>query len=117
MRFDGNSGSSLNYEPNSFDGPVENPAYRERARTITGSVERHDHRIDEDYYSQPGNLFRLMDQSAQKRLIDNIAVSMANVSPDIQERQVQHFFKADPDYGRGVAEALGLKDWVNDKSA
>ena len=58
-------------------------------------------------------LFRLMDQSAQKRLIDNIAVSMANVSPDIQERQLQHFVKADPVYGRGVAEALGLKDWAN----
>jgi catalase len=26
----------------------------------------------------------------------------------IPERQVQHFFKADPDYGKGVAEGLGL---------
>ena len=93
------------------------PPTRERARTITGSVERHDHRIDEDYYTQPGNLFRLMAKTAQERLIGNIALSMATVPSDIQERQVQHFYKADPDYGRGVAAALGLKDWANYVSA
>ena len=60
MRFDGNSGSEVNYEPNSFNGPTEDPAYRERPRTITGSVDRHNHRLDSDYYTQPGNLFRLM---------------------------------------------------------
>jgi catalase len=26
----------------------------------------------------------------------------------IQELQVQHFYKADPDYGTGVAKGLGL---------
>ena len=108
MRFDGNSGSEVNYEPNSFNGPTEDPAYRERPRTITGSVDRHKHRLDSDYYTQPGNLFRLMPPGARERLIGNIVASMKSVPQRIQELQVQHFYKADPAYGIGVARGLGL---------
>jgi catalase len=108
MRFDGNSGSAPNYEPNSFGGPVENPAYRERPRTISGSVDRHNHRLDSDYYMQPGNLFRLMPPDARERLIGNIVSTMKSIPQRIQELQIQHFYKADPAYGTGVAKGLGL---------
>jgi catalase len=109
MRFDGNSGSQPNYEPNSFGGPTQDAAYRERPRTVTGSVDRHNHRLDEDYYTQPGNLFRLMPADAKERLIDNIVTSMRSVPQRIQELQIQHFYKADPAYGTGVAQGLGLQ--------
>jgi catalase len=108
MRFDGNSGSAHNYEPNSFQGPTEDPAFRERSRTITGSVDRHNHRLDGDYYSQPGDLYRLMPADARERLIGNIVASMKSVPERIQKLQIQHFFKADPAYGAGVARGLGL---------
>jgi catalase len=108
MRFDGNFGSAPNYEPNSFGGPKENPDYRERPRTIAGAVDRHNHRLDDDYYSQPGNLFRLMKPEEKQRLISNIVGSLSHTPKNIQERQVAHFMKADPAYGRGVAEGLGL---------
>jgi catalase len=107
MRFDGNFESAPNYEPNSFGGPVENPQYRERPRTIHGSVDRHNHRMDGDYYMQPGNLFRLMKQDERERLIGNIVASMKTVPDHIQERQILHFKKADPEYGAGVAAGLG----------
>jgi catalase len=108
MRFDGNSGSAPNYEPNSFGGPVEDPAYRERPRTVSGSVDRHNHRLDSDYYTQPGNLFRLMPPDARERLIGNIVSTMKSIPQRIQELQIQHFYKADPAYGTGVAKGLGL---------
>jgi catalase len=108
MRFDGNSGSSANYEPNSFGGPTQDPAFRERPRAVSGTVDRHNHRLDGDYYTQPGNLFRLMKPDARERLIGNIAASLKNAPQRIQELQVQHFFQADPAYGAGVANALGL---------
>jgi catalase len=108
MRFDGNGGPAVNYEPNSFGGPAQDAAYRERPRTITGSVDRHNHRLDEDYYSQPGNLFRLMVPDARERLIGNIVASMKSVPQRIQELQIRHFYKADPAYGAGVAKGLGL---------
>jgi catalase len=108
MRFDGNSGGTVNYEPNSFGGPTEDAAFRERPRTNTGSVDRHNHRLDGDYYTQPGNLFRLMKPDARERLIGNIVASLKPVPQRIQELQVQHFYKADPAYGTGVARGLGL---------
>src|SRR5258708_9370637 len=112
MRFDGNSGSAPNYEPNSFYGPVEDSSYRERSKTISGSVDRHNHRLDDDYYTQPGNLFRLMKPDERARLIGNIAASLKNAPGQIQERQIRHFTKADPGYGAGVAQELGreIKD-------
>jgi catalase len=108
MRADGNYGSAPNYEPNSFGGPTQDPAYRERPRAVSGTVERHNHRSDGDYYSQPGNLFRLMPADAKERLIGNIVASMKSVPQRIQEAQIQHFHKADPVYGAGVASGLGL---------
>jgi len=109
MRFDGNFGAEPNYEPNSYSGPAEDSAYLERARTITGAVSRHNHREDSDYYTQPGNLFRLLKPEERERLIGNIVASMQAVPRRIQELQIQHFYKADPAYGTGVARGLGLK--------
>ncbi len=46
---------------------------------------------------------------AQKAvLMDNIVASMGGVPEFILLRQIGHFLKADPAYGRGVAERLGL---------
>ena len=56
----------------------------------------------------PGNLFRLMKPDAKKRLISNIVGSLGNAPKRIQEKQLGHFLKADPAYGRGVAEGLGI---------
>jgi len=109
MRFDGNMGAEPNYEPNSFGGPVEDPLYVERPRELRGTVYRHEHRVDSDYYTQPGNLFRLLKRDARERLISNIVASMKTVSRRIQELQIRHFYKADPAYGTGVAEGLGFK--------
>lgn len=108
MRFDGNSGAAPNYEPNSFHGPTQDPSFRERPRPVTGLVDRHNHRLDGDYYTQPGNLFRLMKPDAREHLVGNIVASMKSAPLRIQELQIQHLYKADPAYGTGVAEGLGL---------
>jgi len=108
MRFDGNSGAAPNYEPNSFGGPVQNAEYAEPALKISGDAARYDHRVGNDDYTQAGNLFRLMNQDEQARLIENIAGAMKSVPAAIQQRQLVHFYKADPAYGKGVAAALGV---------
>jgi hypothetical protein len=53
-RFDDNGGASPNYEPNSFGGPTQDPAYVERPKMVSGTVARHNHRDEDDYYTQPG---------------------------------------------------------------
>jgi len=106
MRFDGNGGPSPNYEPNSFGGPSETSAYREPPLKISGDADRYDHRAGNDDYSQAGDLFRLMTEDERARLIDNIVGSLKHVSREIQQRQLAHFDKADPAYGKGVRKGL-----------
>ena len=110
LRFDKNGGATPNYEPNTFGGPMEDPAYKEVAWNLGDSVvARYDHKEGNDDDSQAGDLFRLMSPVEQARLIGNIVASMRTVPRDIQVRQIKHFFKADPKYGEGVAEGLGHK--------
>jgi len=108
MRFDENGGGSVNYEPNSFGGPVEDHAFKEPPLPVSGTADRYDHRVGNDDYTQPGNLFRLMSDDQKRQLFDNIAAAMQGVPEMIQRRQIAHFTRADPAYGAGVAERLGL---------
>ncbi|MDO8616652.1 MAG: catalase-related domain-containing protein [Dehalococcoidia bacterium] len=108
MRFDGNGGPSVNYEPNSSGGPIESHAFKEAALAVSGLVGRYDHREGNDDYTQPGNLFRLLTPDHKARLIDNLVQHMTPVKRDIQLRQIAHFYAADPAYGEGVARGLGI---------
>jgi catalase len=107
-RFDGNFGSAVNYQPNSFDGPIEDARYKEPPLKISGDANRYDHRIGNDDYTQAGNLFRLMSADQKRQLIDNLVGAMRSVPKFIQVRQLKHFYKADPDYGKGVAAGLSV---------
>jgi catalase len=108
MRFDDNGKAAPNYEPNSFGGPVEDHRYLDIPYAIQGDAARYDHRAGNDDYTQPGNLFRLMTPAQRVRLIENIASSLKHVPERIQKLQISHFEKADPEYGRGVAAAVGI---------
>jgi len=110
MRFDGNAGGAVNYEPNSFGGPKEDPSVKEPPLAISGDADRYNHRDGNDDYTQAGNLFRLMSDAQKASLMDAIAGAMATVPEEIQRRQIGHFAKADPAYGAGVAQRLGLKE-------
>jgi catalase len=108
-RFDDNGGPGPNYEPNSFGGPVQDHKYVERQYSTSGEVGRYNHREGNDDYTQAGDLFRLMKPDEKARLIANLVGHMSSVPERIQRLQISHFMKADPAYGRGVAEGLGLK--------
>ncbi len=107
MRFDANGAGAVNYEPNSFGGPVEDPSVKEPPLALEGAADRYDHRAGNDDYSQAGDLFRLMPEDERERLMDTIAAEMEGVPAEIVDRQIGHFRKADPAYGAGVARRLG----------
>ena len=109
MRFDGNGGGAVHYEPNRFGGPVEDPGFREPPLQITGDADRYDHRAGNDDHVQAGNLFRLMSEAQRARLMDTIAGAMQGVPEEIVLRQNGHFYRADPAYGEGVARRMGLE--------
>jgi len=109
MRFDGNSGRAKNYEPNSFDGPVQSNEPHSAPIEIhgsTGSFEWEHHRNDDDFV-QAGDLYRLMGDEEKVRLVANIAGSLSRVSrPEIIERSLGHFRKADKDLGERLKKAV-----------
>jgi catalase len=109
MRFDGNAGRAKNYEPNSFDGPVQSnePHYAPiEVNGVTGAFAGELHRDDDDYL-QAGDLYRLMGREEKERLAANIAASLSRVSrPDVIERSLGHFRRVDTDLGQRLKKAV-----------
>ena len=106
MRVDGNLGGTKSYEPNSYGEWPDQLEYAEQPLSIEGAAAHWNHRVDEDYYSQPGALFRLMTPEQQQVLFDNTARAIRGVEDMIVERHISNCTKADPAYGAGVREAI-----------
>jgi catalase len=112
MRFDGNGGRSVNYEPNSFGSPVETGEALYAAMETGGLSGSYGPEVREvDDFAQAGALYRLMSEAEKERLIAAIAGSLSQVrrteiGDSIVCRSIGHFRRADPDYGRRVALAV-----------
>ncbi|WP_426341173.1 catalase [Pseudoduganella sp. S-14] len=106
MRVDGNQGATIGYEPNSKGAWQQQAAYAEPPLSLDGAAAHYNHRADDDYYSQPRALFRLMDEQQRQALFDNTARSLAGVPLHIQQRHIENCNKADEAYGAGVSAAL-----------
>jgi catalase len=115
MRVDGNQGSAPNYFPNSFDDIVADEAYKEPSWDLgTGVADWYNRNAEgeNDHYTQPGNLYRLMNDTAKHDLINNIVNSMGGIDGPkkdlIVNRQLCHWFRADIGLGMAIAKGLQL---------
>ncbi len=109
MRVDGNHGSTLGYEPNSYGEWQDSPEKKEPPLKLHGDAYNYNEReYDDDYFSQPGDLFRLMLPAQQQILFENTARAMGDAELFIKHRHARNCYKADPAYGEGVAKALGI---------
>ncbi len=108
MRVDGNYGSTLGYEPNSYDEWQEQPEYKEPPLELEGTADHWNHREDDDYFSQPRAFFNLMNPEQKKVLFENTARAMGDAPRKIKIRHIGNCLKADEAYGKGVADALGI---------
>ena len=116
MRVDGNGGSKPNYFPNSFDNIEADQSYKEPAwqmDSLTADWFDRNGKGDDDHYSQPGNLFRLMEPDQQRNTIHNIVGAMSGIDgpkkSEITNRQLCHWFRADINLGMGIAQGLGVQ--------
>jgi len=108
MRFNDNGKRAKNYEPNSFDGPVQTnqPLYDGLAVAGVSGTYPWDDRAADDF-SQAGDMYRLIAEDSRQRLVEAIADGLSQVSSDgIIERSIAHFRAADPDYGARVEQAV-----------
>ena len=115
MRVDGNSGGITSYNPNSRGEWREQPEFKEPPLTLEGAADHWNHRVDEDYFSQPGTLFRKMSPPQQQALFANTARAIAGVSKPVQQRHVDHCTRADAEYGSGVAKAILVHEQMTSK--
>ena len=105
-----NYGGAPNYWPNSRDNtPMPDPQYKDPAWSLGQAiVDRFDSTVDHDDFTQAGNLYRMFDEGHRDRLADRIAGVLGQARREVQLRQLCHFSRADEDYGRRVADKLGI---------
>ena len=115
MRVDGNGGAQPNYSPNSFDSIVEDQSYKQPGLELESTMaDWYDRNAqgEDDHYSQPGNLFRILSPEQKVNTIHNIVGAMSGISGPkkdlIINRQLCHWFRADIQLGMGIASGLGL---------
>ncbi len=109
MRFDGNGGASVNYEPNSRGGPAQTGEPLDRPLEIhgvAGAQAQEKHAEDSDFV-QAGALYRVMKEDERGRLIANLAGSFAQVRDQaVVDRCLSYFRAADKEYGDRLEKAI-----------
>ena len=107
MRVDGNQGRVPGIEPNSYGRWQEQPQFAEPAQAVGATADRFDYREDDDnYFEQPGNLFRQMTPEQQQVLFENTARAIDGASEATVERHIGNCTRADAAYGEGVRKAI-----------
>lgn len=105
-------GSKRNYNPSILPGykddwklrePILDPMIFEKETRLGQWDYRED---DKDYYTQAGDLYRLMKPDEKERLCKTIVGTMKGIDTRIIKAQLEHFSKADANYGKRVAELL-----------
>jgi catalase len=96
------------YEPNSFDGAIEDASFAEPAFETGDIADRYDHQEGNDNFSQVTALFNLMSENQKEQLFSNIADAMDGVPANIVNRQLALFEQVHTDYAAGVKKALGI---------
>lgn len=109
MRFDEAINEYDNYEPNGFNGPTQDERFVEPPLRIHGDADRYDAHQGNDDFTQAGNLYRLFDEKQKDLIASVIAGTMRGLPEEILRPNIQHFVQCDPDYGKRIADKLGIK--------
>jgi catalase len=98
----------VNFEPSSLGGLQEAPrSGKPHTPYVAGNLVREKiHRTND--FKQAGERYRTFEQWERDELISNLIAALKQCKSDIQERMISHFSQADPEYGRRVAEGLGV---------
>jgi catalase len=72
------------------------------------TVDRFDSTQGHDDYTQPGNLYRMLDDAHRDRLTTRMAAGLAQARQSVQHLMLCHFFRTDQDYGNRIAKKLKI---------
>lgn len=99
----------INYEPSMVDGleeaevdhPPHQPTYN--AAAMSAPIDRPNN------YGQAGETYRSFEDWERDELIKNLSDALAICDKRIQDAMIEHFTKADEDYGKRVKEGIAKK--------
>ncbi len=99
----------VNYEPSALGGLQEAPKVgKDHTPYVQGNLVRQ--KIErENNFQQAGETYRAFTAEQRDELISNLVDALKQCREDIQKRMVHHFTLADAEYGRRVAEGIGMK--------
>ncbi|MFI7672224.1 catalase [Actinophytocola sp. NPDC049390] len=92
-------------EPDNVGRWAEQPWYGDPGQVVGSVADHFDFREDDDYFQQPGDLFRLMDEEQRRQLFENTARAIKGARRETVERHIANCGQADPAYGAGVRKA------------
>lgn len=106
---DAGANPHVNYEPSNMQGSPKEAQLSGKPHTpwVQGNLVRQ--AIDrENNYAQAGDRYRTFEDWERDDLISNLVGGLSQCERDCQEHIVWHLTQCDEDYGRRVAEGLGL---------
>lgn len=99
-----NQGAGVNFYPNDGDDTAKpGPGLREPSIAVPAGthIDRYS-QDDGDYYSQAGDLYRIMSEQQKESLTATIAGGLAQAEASVQERMLGYFTRADEDYAARI---------------
>lgn len=105
----GENKGTLNYEPSLVHKTYsDDPKARFHAQPLPKGTYVQEEIKKTLNFKQAGDLYRSFSEEMQANLVSNLAAKLADSQSElIKNTMSAHFYKADPDYGRRVAEAIG----------
>jgi len=105
----GNYGGAPNYEPNTQNGPKEDPTKAWAKYPVSGQVGRFKPTHPNTYYEQPRALWeKVFTEYDRQSVITNLGGALSGARRDIQEGFLAHVYKIHPDYGTRLAAHVGV---------
>jgi len=99
---------SHNFCPNDQELPRPDASVTPPPLPLEGAWVQAYSQHEEDYFSQAGDLYRLMTNDQKDRLTETIAGGLAEAETSVQERILSYLEKADSSYSASVASKLAL---------
>ncbi|MBI0447082.1 catalase [Deinococcus sp. DB0503] len=96
----------VNYEPSTLNGLSEAPRQApDHTPYIAGNLVRQSIDRTNDF-KQAGEQYRAFEDWERDELISNLVASLKDTAQHIQDKMIEYFTQADPDYGRRVREGI-----------
>lgn len=93
---------SVNYQPSRLAPAQESDAARATATPVSGTVQQRAIQRQQNF-KQAGDLYRSYSPKERADLIQSLGSELARVNEGTRNIMLSYFYKADPEYGQGLA--------------